>query len=153
MIINESIVKSGISRMLKDKFPECEVYKEKIPEEFKKGSFTIQRILSTRSNGIQSDTKFYNQRYDYVISYFTPDNTNGELLEELDEVLDKLYILFNYIDVKDKEGNKGKIKVNEKSGEVIDEILRFNITVTCRIVTKEESEKLKRMQIIERIKE
>ena len=151
MIINEGIVKSGISRMLYQYYgKEYDIIKETMPQGFENKTFTIQRILSTRKKGLMDR---YYQTYNFVISYYTEDDFKGEIKAELDEKLEELYLLFKYIEIKDNEGNTALLQVSEINGEVVDDILRVNLTTKARIGIVEDKDKIRNLKIYEKIKE
>lgn len=154
MNITENIIRDSVVRNLSKTFGTTyKYYKEDVPEGFFKPSFVVQRILSTRNDGMKMKKKMYEQTYDYVISYFATNDRGNTFIQECNDVLDQLYQVFEYLEVKDNENVVSKVRTGETTGEIIEGILRFNVSVYVRLYTDKERDKIQSMKLIEKIKE
>lgn len=158
--INENIVRSSIVKMLSEKYPTIEIYKEQVPQGFKTPSFHVYRINVSMSRGYQGHGyNFDTNAYNYVIRYFPA--SKDRPIEEINDIITDLSVLFkdviiyNIIEGKEEESEKITIPVHttRRDAETQDNILTFVISFNIRTVDVIDLEKVKTLELIEKIKE
>lgn len=161
--INENIVLSSIVKQLNDKFNKpnrvYEIYKEQVPQGFKKPSFHVRRILLNPIKEYQgTEYKFLKNVYNYIIRYFP--KSSDEPISEINDIIDDLRLLFKDVIIYNNNSNNGEeeiitspVHIRNMTAEVIDEVLQFNISFNIRTVDIIDIDKVKALNLLQNIKE
>ena len=138
-----SRVVSAISNTLEKTFPEVEIYVNKIKQGFEEPCFFIDLLNPSEKQIIGNR---YLRSYLFDVVYFPKKKSS----EEIFEVLDKLYSVFEYIELDDGTLIRGI----ERSSREEDRVLHFFITYEMFIYKlDEEKPKMKKLDVNNGLKE
>lgn len=138
-----SKVVSAISNTLEKKFPEAEIYVNKIKQGFEEPCFFIDLLNPSEKQIIGNR---YLRSYLFDIVYFPKKKSS----EEIFEVLDKLYSVLEYIELDDSTLIRG----NDRNSREEDKVLHFFVAYEMFIYKlDEEKPKMKKLDVNNGLKE
>lgn len=144
--ITENIIRGSIVYQLKNAFGDAyKYYDEEIEQGFEKPSFHVSRIdVISRKGYTGHQYKLIDSTYNYVIKYFTNEK-NGKI-KDINDKIDKLRDLFNYLEIVNFVDNKVYSKpnrINDITVNVSDGVLLFQIGFPMRTIQYLEVDKVK----------
>lgn len=144
MEITEDIIVGSIIKQLKDHFGNSYKYYDTLIEEgFVRPSFYVYRVNDIhRKQYTGSEYRFKNDNYIYVIRYFPSNDRSIDRTSNINEVVDDLKDVFEYLEIVNITEVEGKDPIIEKQYNhinnieinVVDNVLQFQIEFDLRTI-------------------
>lgn len=144
MEITEDIIVGSIIKQLKDHFGNTYKYYDTLIEEgFIRPSFYVYRVNDIHKKQYTgSEYRFKNDNYIYVIRYFPSNDRSYDRTSNINNIIDDLKEVFEYLEIVNITQEQGKDPVitkqfnhiNNIEINVVDNVLQFQIEFDLRTV-------------------